>query len=362
MKKYTFLDLAVVNAPYEKAMTEAVGRVITSGRYIGGSEVAAFEAGLSAALGVDHVVAVANGLDALRLIVRAYMELGRLKPGDEVVVPANSFVASALAVSDCGLEVRFADADPDTYNLDWDKMPCGPKVKAVMPVHLYGRVCVVPEDIRQRYVVIEDSAQAIGARGACLMGHAAGMSFYPTKNIGALGDAGAVITPSEEVAAVVRSLGNYGTDRQYHNIYMGLNSRMDPVQAAMLRVKLAAMDHENSIRRERAGIYDAHINNQLIELPKMPDDPETHVWHQYVVRVADGRRDEFRRFMESRGVETAVHYPCPIHRQPCYASRYSGLSLPVAERLAEEVVSLPVSRGTSVDDALEISAIVNEFE
>lgn len=363
--RYPFLDLATVNAPYLDSLRRAACRVIDSGRYIGGAEVSALESELASALGSPHAVGLGNGLDALRLILRAYIELGRLKRGDEVIVPANSFVASALAVTECGLEVRFADVDAATANLDWQRLPITPRTRAVMPVHLYGRVCPIPDWLPANLLVIEDNAQAIGAsigrRMTGSLGHAAGMSFYPTKNVGALGDAGAVTTSDPELATTVRMLANYGTDTPYHNVYAGVNSRLDPIQAAALRVKLPHMAEENALRRANAEVYLADIDNPAVILPARPDEPLSHVWHQFVVRVPGGRRDEFRRYLLDNGVETAVHYPTPIHLQPCYADASRKVHLPVAERLASEVVSLPVSRCTSAADAAAISAIINSF-
>ncbi len=363
--RYPFLDLATVNAPYIDELRQAAVKVIDSGRYIGGPETAAFEAELAATIGTGHAIGCGNGLDALRMVLRAYMEMGALQHGDEVVVPANSFVASALAVTDCGLTVRFADVDPLTCNLDWDRLPAGPRVRAVMPVHLYGRICPIPDSIMRDFIVIEDNAQAIGAsiggRKAGSLGHAAGMSFYPTKNVGALGDAGAVTTSDPELARTVRMIGNYGSDRPYHNVYAGVNSRLDPIQAAMLRVKLSHTDEENALRRRNAGIYLSAINNPAVILPAAPAEPSACVWHQFVVRIPDGRREEFRTYLASEGVETAIHYPTPINLQPCYAPAYAAADLPVATALASEVVSLPVSRCTSADDAAAIASIINSF-
>lgn len=363
--RFPFLDLATVNEPYIGEIHAAAARVIDSGRYIGGAETQGFETELAAATGTSHAIGVGNGLDALRLIIRACIELRRLRRGDEVIVPANSFVASALAVTECGLNVRFADVDPDTANIDWARLPVGSHTRAVMPVHLYGRACPVPDSLPDGMIVIEDNAQAIGAsigqRMTGALGHAAGMSFYPTKNVGALGDAGAVTTSDDELAHTVRMLGNYGADTPYHNVYAGINSRLDPIQAAILRAKLPHMAAENATRRRNAETYLAEINNPLIITPSVPDHPEAHVWHQFVVRITGGRRDAFRRHMAANGVETAVHYPTPIHRLPCYAAACGNLSLPVAEMLADQVVSLPVSRCTSPADAAEIAGIANAF-
>lgn len=372
---YKFLDLGEVNAPYAGEIKDALARVVDSGRYIGGDEVSGFEARLAAIHGLapDSVIGVSNGLDALRLILRGYIELGRLRPGDGVIVPANTYVASVLAITDNGLRPVFVDPDASTHNLDISKAieACGADVKAVMPVHLYGRVCWSSQLVAmvrdKELLVIEDNAQAIGAtalsdglfgsRITGSLGNAAAFSFYPTKNIGAMGDAGAVMTRDCELACTVRALRNYGSHRQYENIYAGFNCRLDPMQAAVLSVKLPHLAEENAIRAANAAIYDAIIHNPAVVKPAY-DDSGDCVWHQYVVRVAD--RDAFRHYMAGNGVETAVHYPVAPHRQPCYKA-YASMPLPVADRLAAEVVSLPVSRCTSPDDAVAIAKIINRY-
>ncbi len=358
--KYPFLELGPSNSPYMTDLVEAATRVITSGQYIGGDEVKLFETEMASICQTEFAIGISNGLDALRLILLAYRELGRLQEGDEVIVPDNSFVASALATSQAGLKIRFADADPMTMNLDWKRLPLTERTRVIMPVDLYGHVCAVPEEFKRDFIIIEDACQSIGAKNSGRTGHAAAFSFYPTKNVGALGDAGAVTTDEAELAEVIRALRNYGSLRQYENIYQGLNCRLDPIQAAFLRVKLPHTDTENAFRREKATVYDQEITNPLITVPQMPSDPREHVWHQYVVRVADRRRDEFRKFLAERGVGSGIHYPTPIHRQPCYRE-YASLEFPVSERLCAEVVSLPISRATSVDDVREISRIINQF-
>lgn len=366
MKHYSFLNLADANSPYICELQQAAMRVVNSGRYIGGEEVEAFERELSAAVSTDYAVGVGNGLDAMRLILRAYMEMGKLHEGDEVITSSNNYIAGILAVTDCRLKPVFVEPDLATLNLDPAKIEAAVsgRTRVIMPVHLYGRISPVPEKFAREFIVMEDCAQSIGARFCghpCgSLGSAGAFSFYPTKNIGALGDAGAVTTNNGELAECVRALRNYGSLRQYHNIYRGVNSRMDPIQAAMLRVKLPHMDEENALRRANAQAYDEELDNPLIIKPQMPADPDEHVWHQYVVRIVGGHRDEFRDFMAKNGVETAVHYPTAVHHQPCY-EEYSGLHLPVAEQLAGEVVSLPVSRCTKSGDARQIARIANRF-
>lgn len=367
MKKYTFLNLATVNSPYMDAITEATTRVIQSGYYIGGEEVSAFEQELAASCGTKYAVGVSNGLDALRLIFRAYIEIGIMHPGDEVIVPANTYIASVLAVTDNGLTPVFVEPDIKTSNLDISliEQALTPRTRAILPVHLYGRVCWDERiaDIAHRHnlKIVEDNAQAIGAtyhgQSTGALGDAAAFSFYPTKNIGALGDAGAVTTNDSSLADAIKALRNYGSDRQYHNIYEGLNCRLDPMQAAILRIKLPHTKEENDYRAAIAAVYEERITNPEIVKPFYSTDGSM-VWHQYVVRTAS--RDQFRQYLSSNGVETALHYPTPPHLQPCY-ERYAGLWLPIAERLAREVVSLPITRCTSVDDAAEIADIINRF-
>lgn len=372
--RFPALHLGAVNAPYISELKAAACRVIDSGYYVGGPEVERLETEVARICATPFAVGASNGLDALRLIFRAYIELGRLHHGDEVLVPADTYVASVLAITDNGLKPVLVDASLMTYNIDpaLIEQHITPRTKALMVVHLYGLASWSAElaEVARRHnlIVVEDNAQAIGAvseyeglfgtRVTGGLGHAAGLSFYPTKNIGALGDAGAVTTHDPELARVVAALRNYGSDRQYHNVYAGLNCRLDPIQAAMLMVKLPHLDEENAKRREIANIYDSEITNPAVTKPVMPDFADAHVWHQYVVRVAD--RDAFRRHMLSHGVGTAVHYPAAPHQQPCYAHLAHG-PLPVAERIAAEVVSLPISSGLTPSDAHEIASIVNTY-
>lgn len=369
-KKYPFLDLKTVNEPFAAQINEAVKRVLDSGRYIGGKEVADFEDALAASCGASYCVGVGNGLDALKLILRAYIEMGVMQQGDEVIVPANTYIASVLAVSDNGLVPVFAEADARTMNLDTSRLEeyLSPRTRAVMTVHLYGRTCY--DDKLQAFAdthgikIIEDNAQAIGAtttdglRHTGSLGDAAGFSFYPTKNIGALGDAGAVTTLDRELANAVRAIANYGSDRTYHNIYCGVNSRLDPIQAAIINAKLPYIDEENALRRRIASIYESEIDNPAVIKPIFTDDFSS-VWHQYVVQTVN--RDEFQQYLADNGVETAIHYPLAPFDQPCYAKTYQP-DRPIARKLAASVVSLPVSRCTSESDAHEIAAIINSYK
>lgn len=371
--RYPFLELATVNRPFMDEIRERVGRVITSGRYVGGGEVAEFEESLARLSGMAYAVGVSNGLDALRLILRGYLAMGVMSPGDEVIVPANTYVASVLAISDAGLVPVLAEPSPLTSNLDLSRLGeyLTSRTRAVMPVHLYGRACWGEE--LERFAgdnglkIIEDNAQAIGAsvvtrsRGRRLtggLGDAAAFSFYPTKNIGAMGDAGAVTTSDPELARVVRALANYGSDRRYHNILKGYNCRLDPVQAAVLNVKLPYLDSENALRRDIAGVYLSEIRNPAISLPLNPVDPEEMVWHQFVVHLPD--RDRFTRYLDENSIGWDIHYATPPHRQPCYAGVFVG-EYPVTDRLAATCVSLPVTRCTSLEEARAIARVLNAF-
>lgn len=364
--RYPFLDLRTVNEPLMAELKAAAERVIESGRYVGGEECAALEEELKAATGTAHAVGVSNGLDALRLIFKAYIEMGRLAPGDEVLVPANTYIASVLAVTDAGLTPVFVDASAHTLNMDTSLIESciTPRTKAILTVHLYGRPCydtaMAEAARRHNLLIVEDNAQAIGALTAeghptGGLGDAAAFSFYPTKNVGALGDAGAVTTDDARLAATVRALANYGSEKRYHNIYCGYNCRLDPIQAAFLRVKLPHLSAESERRRELARIYDSEITNPLVVKPEYTDGS---VWHQYTVCVAE--RDRFRDYLAENGVGTDVNYPTPPHLQPCY-SQFAHLSLPVAEELSRSVVCLPISACTSAADAREIAGIINRF-
>ncbi|MDE6310940.1 MAG: DegT/DnrJ/EryC1/StrS family aminotransferase [Muribaculaceae bacterium] len=371
-KRYEFLNLGTVNAPYMTEIERAMARVLASGRFVGGAENEAFERELGALTGTAHAVGVSNGLDALRLIFRAYIELGRLRPGDEVIVPANTYIASVLAVTDAGLVPVLADPDRNTMNLSAEglRKALTPRTRAVLTVHLYGRAAwdAEMEAVAREHdlIVVEDNAQAIGAtdpqgRPTGSLGHAAAFSFYPTKNIGALGDAGAVTTDDPALAKAVRALANYGSTERYKNIYAGFNCRLDPLQAAVLRVKLPHLGEESRRRRLLADIYLREISNPLIELPEKPAAGE-HVWHQFVVRTRRAElRDKFRAYLAAEGVDTDVHYPTPPHRQECYRELLGHESHPEAEALSATAVSLPVSSCTSPQDAREIAAIINNF-
>lgn len=372
--RFPFLDLRDANAPFQRQLAEATARVVASGRYIGGPENDVFELELARLCCAEHAVGVSNGLDALRLALRAAVEIGRLRSGDGVAVAANTYVASVLAITDAGLRPVLVDPDETTMNLSARGLARAidsGAVTAVMPVHLYGRVAWDDQMDRMArehaLFVIEDVAQAVGAtveleRGrvsAGAIGNVGAFSFYPTKNVGALGDAGAVVTSDSDIAGTVRAMSNYGSDRRYHNIYRGFNCRLDPLQAAVLNVKLPHIDAINGSRRSKAAIYDSLIRHPQVVKPLFDSRfPQSMVWHQYVVRHP--RRDLFRQWLAEHGVQTDVHYATPPHRQPCYAALPHG-ELPVTELLASEVVSLPIAESTSVDDARQIAQIINSM-
>ena len=374
MKRYPFLDLAEINARYSRQLREAATRVIDSGRYIGGEENRDFERNLSAFIGGGcEAVGCGNGYDALFLILKAYMEMGRLTIGDEVIIPANTFIATVLSVVNAGLKPLLVDPNPDTMNLSGAiaARALTPRTRAAITVHLYGSPAWDEEMLRlatdKGILVIEDAAQAIGASALSFgingsfsvgsLGHAATFSFYPTKNLGALGDGGAVVSSDAELCRIVRQIANYGSDRRNHYRYSGVNSRLDPIHAAMLSEKLKELPEANNRRRQRATLYGSLIDNPLVSTPYNPGS----VWHQYVVRISSGRRDDFRNYMASNGVETDIHYPVPPHRQPCL-SYLAPAPLPLTEALASEIVSLPISDCTSLDDVIEISSIINNFK
>jgi len=363
-----FLDLKAINAQYRDELVAAATRVIDSGWYIQGTEVNAFEEEFAKYCGSKHCVGVANGLDALTLTLRAWKEMGKLKEGDEVIVPANTYIASILAITENRLNPVLVEPDEATFNLCPEKTAAAitPNTKAIVAVHLYGQISPMPELMqladRHGLLVLEDAAQAHGAsikgRKAGSWGHAAGFSFYPGKNLGALGDAGAITTDEEELAQTIRALGNYGSHKKYENLYEGINSRLDEIQAAMLRVKLRHLDDEIERRREVAEYYLALINNPNIQLPAVCNR-ENHVWHLFVVRST--RRGMLQRYLAEQGVQTLIHYPVPPHHQKAYESRYSKQSYPMTEEIHRTVFSLPIGPGLSLKEVGQVAAACNRW-
>lgn len=346
-----FLDLKAITARHADELAAAARRVIDSGWFIHGKEHEAFEREFSEWNGGGHTVGVANGLDALTLVLRAWILLGKLSPGDEVIIPANTYIASILAVTECGLVPVLVEPDPETFNLSLDgvRAALGAKTRVILPVHLYGRISpmegIMDIALKNSLLVLEDCAQSHGAsirgRRCGTLGDAGAFSFYPGKNLGALGDAGAVVTGDGELADTVRTLGNYGSRQKYLNVLQGVNSRLDELQAALLRVKIPYLDADNEIRRTIANQYAKRICHPSIKLPLVPASPEEHVWHLYVIRTA--RRESLQSHLMELGIGTMIHYPRPPHRQQCYRVELGQLDFPLVESLAEEVLSLPIS-------------------
>ena len=358
-----FLDLQKINLQYQEEIEQKLLEVFRSGWYLLGNQVKSFETNFTKYIGSPNTVGVANGLDALRLIFRAYLELGQMKGGDEVIVPANTYIASILAITDNKLKPVFAEPNIETYNIDIAKIEAliTPKTKAIMVVHLYGQVCWSQElvDLAKKYnlKIIEDNAQAIGAEWKGIktgnLGDAAGFSFYPGKNLGALGDGGAVTCKDDLLSRTIRTLANYGSEEKYNNKYQGLNSRLDEIQAAVLDVKLKYIDVDNQRRIEIAQQYAEKITNKNIILPQLPTDSAEHVWHLFVIRTDD--RKKLQQYLEENGIQTLIHYPIPPHKQKAYFY-YNNLQFPITEKIHEEVLSLPIS---PVMEDGEVQKIIN---
>lgn len=363
-----FLDLQKINHQYEKELKEAAFKVIDSGWYLLGAELEKFEKNYAAFCGSKYVVGVANGLDALRLIFKAYIEMGVMKKGDEVIIPANTYIASLLAVTDNDLVPVLVEPDINTYNLDVSKIESAitNKTRAILTVHLYGQNSINEKllDICKinNLKLIEDSAQAHGAlwNGKVMgsLGDAAGHSFYPGKNLGALGDAGAVSTNDKSFYEVVKALGNYGSLKKYENTYQGLNSRLDEIQAGFLNVKLKYLHVDIQQRRIVANYYLKNIENSRITLPEVLNE-EGHVWHLFVIRCQN--RDELQNYLSSKGVQTLIHYPIPPHKQKAYKSM-NNLSFPITEKIHKEVLSLPISGVLDQNEIQRIVQLINDFK
>ena len=362
-----FLDLQKINAQYQRELKEAANKVIDSGWYLMGNELAAFEQNYAKFCGTKYAIGVANGLDALRLILRAYIELGIMQRGDEVIVPANTFIASVLAITDNDLVPVFVEPNIKTYNLDSTKIESAitKKTKAILTVHLYGQNSIDDKMLeickKHNLKLIEDAAQSHGAiwKGMVMgsIGDAAGHSFYPGKNLGALGDAGAVTTNDDKLASTIKALRNYGSHKKYENIYSGLNSRLDEIQAAFLNIKLNYIQKDIEERRKVAKYYHDNITNTDIVLPKV-DDWEGHVWHLFVVR--NKSRDKLKKYLYDNEIESLIHYPIPPHKQEAYKS-YNHLKFPITEDIHEEVLSLPISAVLNDDQLKKIVTVINNY-
>ena len=374
MMNIPFLSLKDVTALHGAEINEAVSRVVNGGWYLQGQENEKFEKHYSEFIGTKYTIGCANGLDALIWIFRAYVELGVMQPGDEVIVPANTYIATILAITENGLKPILVEPKFNTLELDDDKIEevITPRTKAIALVHLYGRCAYTDKigEICKKYnlKLIEDNAQAHGCkftdgRVTGSIGDAAGHSFYPGKNLGALGDAGAVTTNDPELAAAVRALANYGSQKKYVFKYAGRNSRLDEIQAAVLDVKLKYLVEDNQHRKEVAHYYYNHINNPLITLPDLLPD-EQNAYHLFPILVTDGKRDALHDYLEENGVGTVCHYPIAPHKQECYAKaewNMPQLNLPITEKLAMEELSLPIGPTITIEETAEIVKLINKF-
>ncbi len=368
----SFLDLKAINIQYRDKLIDACARVIDSGWYIGGKELESFENNFAKYCGTQFAIGVANGLDALILTLRAWKELGKLQDGDEVIVPSNTYIASILAITANNLTPVLVEPDINTYNIHPTRIQKAitAKTRVILPVHLYGRLAPMPEimEIAKKYnlLVLEDSAQSHGAqiegKKAGNWGDASGFSFYPGKNLGALGDAGAITTNDAELAQTLKALRNYGSHEKYKNLFVGVNSRLDEIQAAMLDVKLKHLDAEVKHRRIIANMYLEGIKNPELSLPLTDTDAsqyDQHVWHLFVVRSRN--REALQQYLAENGVQTLIHYPVPPHKQQAY-KEWNNLSYPISEKIHNEVMSLPMGPTLSLDDVKKVIQLCNSFK
>lgn len=375
MENIPFLSLKDVTALHGAEINEAVSRVVNGGWYLQGAENEKFEKDFSVFIGAKHCVGCANGLDALIWIFRAYIEMGVMQPGDEVIVPANTYIATILAITENGLVPVLVEPKPNTLEIDDDLIESHitSNTKAIAIVHLYGRIAYTNKigELCKKYnlKLVEDCAQSHGCkfedgRMTGNLGDAAGFSFYPGKNLGALGDGGAMVTNDEELAKAVRALANYGSQKKYVFQYAGRNSRLDEVQAAVLDVKLKYLVEDNAHRKEVAHYYYEHINNPLITLPDLLPD-EQNAYHLFPIVVSDGKRDALHDYLAENGVGTVCHYPIAPHKQECYSKEtwnVPQLSLPITERLADEELSIPIGPTISMDEVKEVVKLINSFK
>jgi dTDP-4-amino-4,6-dideoxygalactose transaminase len=367
-----FLDLHKINLPYQAAFHQKMQQVLDKGWFILGDEVKAFESNFANYCGTKHCIGVGNGLDALVLIFKAYIQLGKLQKSDEVIVPANTYIASILAILQADLVPVLVEPKLETYNINPNLIAAKitSKTKAILPVHLYGQLAEMEaiNAIAKQYnlLVIEDAAQAHGAisnlksqiknQQSC-----AAYSFYPGKNLGALGDAGAITTNDSDLAKVLFALRNYGSEKKYHNEYIGVNSRLDEVQSAFLNVKLPHLKSENDVRLNIAKRYLTEITNEKIILPFW-DESKNHVFHLFVIRTEN--RQELQAYLKQNNIETLIHYPIPPHQQIAFSSETSGwntFSFPITEKIHNEVLSLPISPVMTNDEVGFVVEIVNQY-
>lgn len=362
-----FLDLQAINKQYEASLQEAAYRVINSGWYLMGKEVEEFENSYASFCGTQYALGISNGLDALRLIFRAYIELGVMEKGDEVIVPANTFIASVLAITDNDLIPVFVEPNIDTYNIDTSKIEeaISSRTKAILTVHLYGQNSIdnYMLTICKKYnlKLIEDAAQSHGAiwdgRITGSIGDAAGHSFYPGKNLGALGDAGAITTNDDNLVKVIMALRNYGSHVKYENLFKGFNTRLDEIQAAFLSIKLKYLQEDISGRRRVAKYYLDNIKNSKIKLPVVKNWEE-HVWHLFVIR--NDNRDLLQKYLKKNGIETIIHYPIPPHKQQAF-EEFKNNKFSITEKISKEVLSLPMSAILREDELEKIVKVMNDY-
>lgn len=368
MKMVEFLSLNKITRMYSKEIHNVVSKVIDSGWYLQGIENKRFEDDYCIYIGSAHCIGVANGLDALRLILKAYIELGVIKKGDEIIVPANTFIASILAITDNELKPVLVEPNINTFQIDDTRIEeaITDKTRAVMIVHLYGQ-CAYTDKIgdickKHNLKLIEDNAQAVGCKykneRTGSLGDVAGHSFYPGKNLGAFGDAGAITTDNDELAQIVRVLGNYGSIVKYHFDYKGLNSRLDEIQAAILGVKLKYIDQDNNRRKEVARCYINNIDNKNIKLPSV-QDWDAHVFHLFPILCK--QRDELQNHLKINEVETLIHYPIPPHKQKAY-QEWNDMHLPITEKIHSEELSLPISQVINDEEVKRVVSAVNSFK
>jgi dTDP-4-amino-4,6-dideoxygalactose transaminase len=368
-----FQDLKIINFQYKQEILKSFKRIYDSGWYIKGEEVKCFEDDFAKYCGTKYCIGVANGLDALNLILRAWKEQGKIKDGDEVIVPANTYIASILAITENRLTPVLVDPDENTYNLCpiRTRSAITKKTKVILVVHLYGQLSPMPKimDLANEHnlLVLEDSAQAHGAELQGIKsgnwGNAAAFSFYPTKNLGAFGDAGAVTTNDHELAEMIKIISNYGSKKKYENLYMGVNSRLDEIHAAILRIKLKYLDTSNLIRQKIAKNYINNIHNILIKLPVSNNSSSlkltNHVFHLFVIRIKN--RDRFQKYLFDSGIETLIHYPIPAHKQKSFKN-LNKISLPLTEQICDEIISLPFYPGLSDQNISKIIDSLNVYK
>lgn len=367
-----FLNLKEVNGQYKKEFSGMFEKVLDSGWFILGNEVKEFEKTFAAYCNVKHCIGVANGLDALILILEGYKELGIMQEGDEVIVPSNTYIASILAISKAGLTPVLVEPNLGTYLLDPTliEVKITSRTKAILPVHLYGQLSEMDaiNAIARKHnlKVIEDSAQSHGAvshgKRSGSLGDASGFSFYPGKNLGALGDGGAITTDDDDLASVIKALRNYGSHIKYQNLYRGINSRLDELQAGLLNIKLKKLDSDNQVRRDIADYYLQNIVNENVSLPFNKNvavkNLLSHVWHVFTIRVEN--RSVFQQYLTDNGVQTIIHYPVPPHKQPAYQD-WNELSYPISELIHAQIISLPISPIMQSADVKSVAEIVNRY-